>query len=46
MTYISQGKGLNEASFFLREERKVGGGHSKESGGKRNEFEDKLRGKH
>lgn len=45
MTYISQGKGLNEASFFLREERKVGGG-SKESGGKRNESEDKLRGKH
>lgn len=45
MTYISQGKGLNEASFFLREERKGSGG-SMESGGKRNESEDKLRGKH
>lgn len=39
MTYISQGEGLNEASFFLREERKVPGwwgGGNKERGGKRN----------
>lgn len=45
MTYISQGEGLNEASFFLREERKVWGG-SKERGGKRKISEDKLSVKH